>query len=61
MSRNPSSGKTFFIQYLIEYYMLLKKKVIYLLQQHDVQHQGLVQKLQLSTSCFIYNANDMSS
>jgi hypothetical protein len=39
--------------------MLLKKKVIYLLQQHDVQHQGLVQKLQLSTSCFIYNANDM--
>jgi ATP-dependent exoDNAse (exonuclease V) alpha subunit len=29
MSRTPSSGKTFFIQYLTEYYMLLKKKVIF--------------------------------
>jgi ATP-dependent exoDNAse (exonuclease V) alpha subunit len=28
MSGTPGSGKTFFIQYLIEYYMLLKKKVI---------------------------------
>jgi ATP-dependent exoDNAse (exonuclease V) alpha subunit len=28
MSGTPSSGKTFFIQYLTEYYMLLKKKVI---------------------------------
>jgi hypothetical protein len=25
----PSSGKTFFIRYLTEYYMLLKKKVIF--------------------------------
>jgi hypothetical protein len=28
MSRTLGSGKTFFIQYLTEYYMLLKKKVI---------------------------------
>jgi len=28
MSGTPGSGKTFFIQYLTEYYMLLKKKVI---------------------------------
>ncbi len=28
MSRTPGSGKTFFIQYLTEYYMLLKKKII---------------------------------
>jgi ATP-dependent exoDNAse (exonuclease V) alpha subunit len=28
MSRTPGSGKTFFIRYLTEYYILLKKKVI---------------------------------
>jgi ATP-dependent exoDNAse (exonuclease V) alpha subunit len=28
MLGTPSSGKTFFIRYLTEYYMLLKKKVI---------------------------------
>jgi nucleoside-triphosphatase THEP1 len=28
MSGTPGSGKTFFIRYLTEYYMLLKKKVI---------------------------------
>jgi hypothetical protein len=38
--------------------MLLKKKVC-ILQQQDVQHQGLIQKLQPSTSHFMYNANDM--
>ncbi len=30
MSRTPSSGKIFFIQYLIQYCMLLKKKVIFI-------------------------------
>jgi len=29
MSRTPSSGKTSFIQYLTEYYMLLKKNYPY--------------------------------
>jgi hypothetical protein len=29
MSGTPSSGKTFFIRYLTEYYVLLKKKVIF--------------------------------
>jgi len=58
MSGTPSSGKTFFIRYLTKYYMLLKKRLS-LLQQHDMQHEGLVQKLQPSTTHFIYNAKDM--
>jgi len=57
MSRTPSSGKTSFIQYLTEYYMLLKK--IILTATTECATKGLVQKLQLFTAHFIYNVKDM--
>jgi hypothetical protein len=58
MLGTPSSGKTFFIQYLTKYYMLLKKKVI-LTTTTGCATSRLSSEASIVPTHFIYNVKDM--